>query len=73
MLPLAREGLLDLGVDAGSADTWLDIIRARTATGQNGARWQRAWVARHGQDMTALVNRYYELQQGEIPVHEWPL
>jgi len=73
LLDLATDGLQDLGVNHGSIKQWLGIIRQRAETGQNGACWQRSWVAKHGHDMNALVNRYYDLQQSEQPVHEWPL
>lgn len=73
LLPIAEDGLQALGVANESAGRWLDIIRARTESGQNGACWQRAFVARHGSDMNALVDRYYTLQQDETPVHAWPV
>ena len=73
LLTVATEGLHDLGVDHGSANLWLGIIRGRAESRQNGAHWQRGWVARNGHDMYAMVARYYELQQSEQPVHEWPL
>lgn len=73
LLPVAFDGLANLGLDDASINTWLGIIRERAGTGQNGAHWQRAWVARHGHDMNRLVNRYYELQQQEEPVHTWPI
>ncbi len=73
LLDVAAEGLQDLGIEAGSAGHWLDIIRARAQTRQNGAAWQRGWVARHGHDMYAMVDHYYDHQQTEQPVHTWAL
>jgi hypothetical protein len=73
LLPVANEGLLELGVAQDSINQWLGIIRQRAENGQNGANWQRSWVAKYGHDMTAMVNRYYDLQQNETPIHEWPL
>jgi hypothetical protein len=73
LLEVAAEGLQDLGIEAGSAGDWLDIIRARAQTRQNGAAWQRGWVARHGHDMYAMVDQYYDHQQSEQPVHTWAL
>lgn len=73
LLTLATEGLQALGIDHGSINTWLGIIRERAQSGQNGATWQRGWVAQHGHDMQTMVSRYYALQQSEQPVHMWPL
>lgn len=73
LLPVAAEGLHSLGVDPGSAGAWLDIIRERAHSRQNGAHWQRSWIAKHGNDMYAMVVRYHELQQFDEPVHTWPL
>jgi gamma-glutamyl:cysteine ligase YbdK (ATP-grasp superfamily) len=73
LLPLAEEGLRTLNID--QADSWhyLGIIRDRVTTGQNGAAWQRAFVARYGPDMQALCAAYLERQQTGVPVHEWAL
>ena len=38
---------------------------------QNGACWQRAFVERHGRDMTLLTRAYIERQTDGVPVHEW--
>ena len=73
LLTVATEGLLDLGIDAGSANQWLGIIRARAENRQNGAFWQRSWVSKNGHDMLGMVARYSELQQSEKPVYEWPV
>ena len=50
---------------------YLGIIGARVASGQNGAAWQRRWVAHHGGDLHALVAAYRKLQDSGDPVHEW--
>jgi hypothetical protein len=73
LLPRARAGLLDLGIGAEEADLWLGIVAARVRSGQTGAAWQRAFVARHGTDMSALTAAYLERQQSGEPVHRWPL
>jgi len=73
LIPVAAKGLENLGLHADSISLWLGIIEERARNGQNGARWQRAWVAKHGHDMNGLVNRYWELQQREEPVHTWPI
>lgn len=71
LIPLAREGLMHYGLDAGDIRAYLEIIEGRVATGHNGAGWQRAYVARHGHDMSALTQAYIERQRSGSPVHEW--
>jgi hypothetical protein len=73
LLPRARRGLLDLGIDPPEVDLWLGIIDDRLRTGQTGAAWQRAFVQRHGHDMGSLTSAYLERQQAGRPVHEWTL
>lgn len=72
LLPLAREGLAQLDVDRADADRYLDVIEQRLRTGQNGAAWQLAHHARHG-DLFRLTADYLEHQRSARPVHEWAL
>lgn len=73
LLPIARTGLDGLGIHAEDRDRYLGIIEARAKSGQTGAAWQRAWVARNGKDMTGLSKAYFERQESGSPVHEWSL
>jgi len=73
LLPRARRGLQALNIDAAEITTWLGIIEARVATGRTGANWQRAYVQRHGPDLTALTQAYLDRQGSGQPVHQWPL
>lgn len=73
LVPAARAGLEQLGIDAADRERYLDIIAARAASGRNGAAWQRAWVARHGRDWHGLVAAYLDRQEGGEPVHGWSL
>lgn len=73
LLPRAKRGLLELGVEATEVAYWLGIIGSRLESGQTGARWQRAWVKRHGRDMTGLTACYLDHQTSGRPVHEWTL
>ncbi|AYN38631.1 glutamate--cysteine ligase [Streptomyces dangxiongensis] len=41
LLPRAREGLVTAGVDAAEADTMLDLVDRRVASGRTGAWWQQ--------------------------------
>jgi gamma-glutamyl:cysteine ligase YbdK (ATP-grasp superfamily) len=71
LLPQARCALLEAGLAEADVSDYLGIIEARIYTGRNGAAWQRAWVARHGADMSALTLAYLEQQESGRPVHEW--
>lgn len=73
LLPLARAGLNALGLAPADIELYLGVIAARLKTGQNGAAWQRAYVAKHGRDMRALTCAYRERQRSGAPVHEWTL
>ena len=71
LLPLARQGLASLEIDATDIEYYLDLIEARARRMATGADWQRAWVARHGADMVALTEAYARRQESGAPVHEW--
>jgi len=71
LLPLARVGLEQMGIDRDEIDIWLGVIQERVRSGRNGTAWQRAYVRRHGTDMEALTQAYLERQGSGSPVHEW--
>ena len=71
LLPMARQGLEQLGVDAELIARHLDLIEARIAGGQNGAAWQRSFVDHYGRDMQVLTHAYLERQRSDEPVHRW--
>lgn len=73
LIPMATEGLQELQIDADDCHHYLDIIRERVLRDQNGALWQRKWVAKHGNDMQKLSNAYFQRQNTGIPVHEWDI
>src|SRR6201986_5139993 len=81
LLPLAREGLGQWGVEAECADRLLGIIEQRCLTGQNGAAWQIATVDRlsasNGTDrreaLRQMTLRYIERMHSNEPVHSWPV
>lgn len=72
LLPMAREGLQDLGVATSDIDRYLDVVSARLRTRRNGAAWQRAHHARYG-DLFKLTADYAANQRSGRPVHEWPI
>lgn len=73
LLPMARRGLEELGLDAADIERFLSIIQARVETGQTGAAWQRAYVQRHGPDWQGLTLAYQHLHNSATPVHAWPV
>lgn len=73
LLPLAEEGLAGLGVDAGEARHYLDIVGERCRSGQTGSAWQRLYAQRHGRDFAALTHAYLQNQLTNRPVHTWDL
>ena len=73
LIGLAEEGLRSLGVDGQEISDWLGIVSGRLSSGQTGAVWQRAWVARHGKRLGELTESYLERQESGRPVHLWPL
>lgn len=73
LIPLAREGLDILQVCPQDADKYLNIIQGRVQAQQNGALWQRAWVACHGRDMEGLSRAYLQQQHTGLPVHQWEI
>jgi len=73
LLPAAREGLADLGVDADEADYFLDVVKNRAASGQTGSVWQRSYRERRRCGMRELCEAYLERQESGAPVSDWPL
>ena len=78
LVPAARQGLVQAGVAAVEADSLLDVIAARAASGQTGAAWQRATLdaAEQGHDrqhaLAIMLERYLEYAGTGLPVHTWP-
>jgi hypothetical protein len=79
LLPEARRGLVEAGVDAEEADRLLAVIGDRVASGQTGAVWQRRTLAaledKAGRERAVgeLLERYLEHQATGDPVHTWPV
>jgi hypothetical protein len=79
LLPEARRGLVEAGVEEEEADRLLAVIGDRVASGQSGAVWQRRALAalegKGGREraLPELLERYLELQAGGEPVHTWPV
>lgn len=73
LVPMAREGLRQLGIDPEDSEPLLEIVAQRAASRRNGAWWQREWLRRHPGDFVGLTARYVEHQRQGNPVHEWEL
>ncbi|MBM3617089.1 MAG: hypothetical protein FJX23_00930 [Alphaproteobacteria bacterium] len=74
LLPLARKGLVRLGIKESEIEIYLDgVIEPRLRSGQNGANWQKSFVARYGSDMRVMVREYTAMQESNLPVHSWEL
>jgi hypothetical protein len=80
LLPLARHGLSEWGVDTTQADRLLGLIEQRCLTGQTGAAWQIAAASsvngRGGADrweaLRLMTQAYIEHMHTNQPVHTWP-
>jgi gamma-glutamyl:cysteine ligase YbdK (ATP-grasp superfamily) len=74
----AARGLSDHGVDAADYEPLLALILDRARARTSGARWQRRALAHFEAQMpredalVRVLDRYQELSQGGLPVHEWP-
>jgi gamma-glutamyl:cysteine ligase YbdK (ATP-grasp superfamily) len=81
LLPIARDGLIDWGVDTADADYYLGIIAERALSGSSGAGWQIATWSKlvHDDKLSRedaareMVRIYRELSFESRPVHTWPV
>jgi CBS domain-containing protein len=77
IIPAARSGLRELGIDETDADRYLDVIEHRTASGRTGADWIiEADLALRGRMSSArrmsVISAALDARAGEEkPVHEW--
>ncbi|EWM14290.1 glutamate-cysteine ligase family protein [Kutzneria sp. 744] len=80
LLPMAHEGLRDLGVSDAARERYLGIIEQRCVARRTGSSWQRETVAQleqRGADREAalvgMLRRYIDLMHAGNPVHTWPV
>jgi CBS domain-containing protein/gamma-glutamyl:cysteine ligase YbdK (ATP-grasp superfamily) len=77
LLPLAREGLRQSGIETTDIDRYLGTIEERTRSGQTGAQWMLKSLAAMEHQGTSdlrqrkLVAAMLERQQNNEPVHRW--
>ena len=78
MLPMADEGLDEMGVAEAERRHWLGIIQERLETRMTGARWQSDTVQSleaemdRGAALQQMLLRYRELNRSGAPVARWP-
>jgi gamma-glutamyl:cysteine ligase YbdK (ATP-grasp superfamily) len=81
LLPLARQGLLEWGVDQAISDRLLGVIERRCINHRNGAEWQVQAFHRIDEDrqpfdrrdtLREMLGRYVEHMHSNEPVHAWP-
>jgi hypothetical protein len=80
LLPMAHEGLRELGVADAARERYLGIIEQRCVARRTGSSWQRETVAQleqRGADreaaLTGMLRRYIDLMHAGNPVHTWPV
>ena len=80
LLPMAHEGLEQLGVSTAVRERYLGVIESRCTSGVNGASWQIAAVQRlenRGADrakaLAGMLEHYVKAMHSNEPVHTWVL
>jgi gamma-glutamyl:cysteine ligase YbdK (ATP-grasp superfamily) len=78
LIPVARRGLVDHGVDAAEAEALLEPVAARVESGLTGARWQRLALGQDGEAPRAealreMLDAYLTMQSTGRPVAAWPV
>lgn len=80
LLPLIRDKLLQIPLNAAEVEQLLQVIEGRIEQRITPARWQRHMLARfeaagHSRDdaLHAMLSRYLEEQNRQRPVCEWSL
>lgn len=76
MLPLADEGLDEIGVDEAERRLLLDLVRDRLLSLQTPAKWQRQFVGNLGDiprdiALQELVEQYISRSQTLVPFTDW--
>jgi len=77
LLPLAEQGLADVGVDEADRHTYLGIIERRVRSGRTGSRWMTTSLdgmrnqGTSGQRLNSLTAAMVHRQQAGNPVADW--
>jgi len=67
LIPLAAEALESSQIPKDEVADYLGIIEERIKRRQNGAIWQRKWIARHGRDFSRMTAEYLKRQKSDAP------
>ena len=80
LVPMAAEGLRELGVEDALIERYLTVIRERARTEQNGSAWQISVLGKleaEGYDrasaLAEMTRRYWHHMHSNEPVHLWPV
>ena len=79
LLPMAREGLQEAGIDQDDIDRYLGVLQERVALRRTGARWSLESLhnmGEHGtldQRLRCLVSSMVHQQSSGKPICEWEL
>ncbi len=79
LLPLAREGLAEAGIDSDDIDRYLGVVQKRVERRRTGARWQLESLEKmRGQGSAhechrALTSSMIEQEQSGKPIADWEL
>jgi len=79
MLPVARSGLLAIGLQPAEIDRYLGVIEERLETRQSGAVWQQKKLKQLKRRMPAkralheLLENFVGLSAQNLPVARWPV
>lgn len=78
LLPIAREGLQEAGIDPGDSTGYLDIIRRRVQSGQTASHWMLhnyAALMKENESrehaLAAITTAMIKNQKKGEPVHKW--
>jgi gamma-glutamyl:cysteine ligase YbdK (ATP-grasp superfamily) len=73
LLSRAALGLKSLHINQADINQYLDIIRQRVASLQNGSTWQRRFMQKYPSDFVAMIRCYLDNQRRNRPVGEWEI
>jgi CBS domain-containing protein len=79
LLPVARQGLLDHGIDKDDVSYYLGIIEERAKAQKTGAQWilnsynALSKISNREEALSTITAKTIANQQAGIPVHKWAL
>lgn len=79
LLPMAREGLQNSGINKSDIDRYLGVIEKRVRLGKSGAEWllgsysKLKGKATNGEQLNILISETIKKQKEGRPVAEWEL